>query len=333
MRVVQVLLSPSIGGAETLAASLETAWRSTGHAATTVFVDPSVARRGRLRRTLDLRAAMRGLRPDVIVAHSALPSVYARMVSGKVPVVSVLHSASDDFSLRSLRYAERALQRRTAAVVAVARWQASSYVDRFGSRTPVRVIPNGIDPSFEPSPQPVEEPLLVEVARVADQKNPLLWLRGIARVRESWPNVSAEWWGPLPSGTTSRQLVRTAEALGLSNVFRGATADAVGVLRRASVFVHAAGREAHSIGILEAAAAGVPIVCSETVRLGLPAWLEVHTFIDGDASSLGQTVTNVLRNEGEYRIIARLQSPRVAAEYSMTQCAAQYMDLMREIAR
>lgn len=333
MRVVQVLLSPRIGGAETLVASLETAWRLAGHEATTVFVDPSSARRGRLRRVLDLRAELHRLRPHVIVAHSALPSVYARMVSGKVPVISVLHSASDDFALWSLRWAERALRRRTAAVVAVAPDQATSYKSRFGSRTPVRVIPNGISSLFRPVAPTVGQSLIVEVARVADQKNPKLWLSGVARVRESWPTVSAEWWGPLPAAAASKQLIHTAEALGLTDVFRGATADVAGVLCRASVFVHAAGREAHSIGILEAAAAGVPIVCSSTVRLGLPEWLVVHTFIDGDALSLSHTIANVLRDEDDHRMVSSLQSARVAAEFSVSRCAAQYMELIREIVR
>ena len=129
---------------------------------------------GRADRWRSLCHQVRTFRPDVVVAHSALPNVYARLAAPTgVPVVTVLHSATDDHHNRVLRIAERVLGRRTAHVIAVSRVQAEVYLTHFPRRSPrTTVIPNGVRAELVPATaRPVARTIGV-LARVDMQKRP-----------------------------------------------------------------------------------------------------------------------------------------------------------------
>ncbi len=112
MRILQILLSPRIGGAETAANSLTSVWREHGHEVDTAFLDARGA--APVRRLRHIREEVRAFRPDVIVSHSALPNIYARLAVRRsvAPVVCVLHSAARDFDDAKLRLAETLLRHR-----------------------------------------------------------------------------------------------------------------------------------------------------------------------------------------------------------------------------
>src|SRR5438105_6985634 len=103
MRIAEVLLRPTIGGAETLALTLADHWRRQGHEVTILYVDPYGSGGSQIARVRRLRKSLNEFDPDVVHSHSALPNIYARLSSrGRWPVVTVLHSASSDFSNRRL---------------------------------------------------------------------------------------------------------------------------------------------------------------------------------------------------------------------------------------
>ncbi len=116
-------------------------------------------------------------------------------------------------------------------------------------------------------------------------------------------------------------------------MFKGETADVASVLARASLLVHAASREAHSIGLLEAAAVGVPIVCSDSVSRGLPDWIPVETFAAGSRKELERAVVTVLERIEDARRAALEASRRVREEFTAERCALSYYELLKEIKR
>lgn len=334
MRILQVLLSHRIGGAEALADALAREWSDRGITCHTHFLDGGDSnqpnRTGRLR---DLRKVMRNYRPDVVVSHSALPNLYSRLSAPRrTKVVAVLHSAGDDFADWKLHSAERLARLRTAAIVAVSEGQADQYVSRFGNRVPVRLIPNGIRSDARPKNKYATVPgHAVTLARVAAQKNPELWLSTAHLVAAHRSDLKLAWWGPQSVEADLLSLFSDDSLKGSSGSYKGSTSDPIGALTAGDILFHPADREAHSIGILEAAAVGLPIVCSQTVAATLPSTIDAVTFADGDPESALRALQTVCDNWTAHAQRALLAAPRVQSGYSIEKCADSYLALFEEL--
>jgi hypothetical protein len=145
MKILQLLLRPQIGGAETLVASLAAEWRWLGHTSELAYLDPEGESTGKLARGLRLRRVIQDIGPDLVVSHSALPNLYSSIVTPRnTPLLSVLHSATDDFDSSLLKAAEAPSRRRRRTVIAVSRKQVAEYVSHFPRRPQPVLIPNGI---------------------------------------------------------------------------------------------------------------------------------------------------------------------------------------------
>lgn len=330
MRILQVLLSPRIGGAEALADSLNLAWLLKGAECKIHYLDPSNdGPKSRSARFSLLSRVIREWRPDVIVGHSALPNTYARLAArGSTPVVTVLHSATDDFNNRLLRWAEHVLRPLTAGVVAVSQSQAGDYISRFGHSVPVQVIPNGIRPEaraklvFQDRPKTAST-----VARVATQKNPYLWSKVAGILGDAGPELDLHWWGPGSVDVAPDDVFSIEKLAGSRGRYLGPTQDPISVLASSDLLFHTADREAHSIGILEAAAVGLPVVCSSSVAKTLPTEVVAIPFSDGDANSAVEALRSVINDWPAVAKRALNAAPLVGAKFSIDQCAAAYMSL------
>jgi glycosyltransferase involved in cell wall biosynthesis len=331
LKITQVLLSDRIGGAETLAAALDNEWGLSGIQCETVYLDAADSRsRHPVARVARLRRRLKASRADVIVAHSALPAVYARICRPRGSIVySVLHSAGDDFRDSKLNVAERILRVRTQAIIAVSATQARVYKAHFGESLPVHVVPNGIGRQFRGDvTRPAAPRLIVEVARAVPQKRPDVWIQAVAALIRDNPALRAEWWGP-PSGDLAfdKEVRDLASARNLESLFRGPTDDPAEIYRRGDVLVHAATREAHSVGLLEAAAMGMPIVCSDKVAATMPSEIDVVSFRAGDHEDLAAQIRYVVENWQHRLNIARTQASGVATRYSAEACARRYLGI------
>ena len=333
MKVLQLLLSPRIGGAETLVESLEAEFLDGGLHSMVAYVDPAGTRSSSpVRRVQRLRAQIREFGPDVVLSHSAIPNVYARLAWAG-PVVTVLHSASDDFADWRLRGAEHLLAMRTAAVVAVSAQSATVYHARF--RLGPRVIPNGVRPQFAPAQIELREiPRVVCCARLSAQKDPETWFAIAARVREL-SGCRFAWYGPDEGGMKSGSFPAgvSDEREEWRNDFSGPTAAPWSMMAQASLYLHTATREAHPIALLEAAAVGVPIICTNDVAASLPAGLPAATFAAGDVDGGSAVLLDCLARLPELRRRAIMQSLAVRNAFDMKQCAVLYRQVLAEAAR
>lgn len=336
MKILQVLLSPRIGGAEALADSLDTEWSSNGLTCKTHYLDADNRQRhSRLGRIVSLSRSINEFRPDIVVSHSALPNLYARLVTPwGIPVVAVLHSATDDFAGGPIRWAEHLLRRRTAAIVGVSLGQVDQYVAHFGSRIPTPLIPNGIRRDALPKKGFQNIPTTaVTVARVAPQKNPHLWVEAVQLLAAEKPGLTLEWWGPLSMDGSLHDVFSQAALEGTQGAYLGATSDPVAVLKASDFLFHTADREAHSIGILEAAAVGLPVVCSETVAATLPSTVVAVPFTDGSAESAVEAIKSVYDGWPKWADNSLGGAPGVIEEFSISRCALKYVELFHEILR
>ncbi|WP_406636663.1 glycosyltransferase [Pseudarthrobacter quantipunctorum] len=335
MKILQVLLSPRIGGAEALVDALSLAWVDYGAECRVHYLDPpNDGPRSRHARISLLSRAIRAWEPDIIVSHSALPNTYARLAArGSTPVITVLHSATDDFADRSLRWAERVLRPVTAKVVAVSQSQADEYSARFGRRVPVHVIPNGIRRDAQAKTKYQDRPKIAStVARVAAQKNPYLWSEVARILGTTGPELDLHWWGPSSVDVASEDVFGTDKLAGSRGRYLGPTQDPISVLASSDLLFHTADREAHSIGILEAAAVGLPVVCSASVAKTLPEEVVVVPFNDGDADSAVAALQSVVDTWPSMAKRAMDASPLVRERFSIDHCARTYVSLFTDLA-
>lgn len=328
---MQVLLSPRIGGAERLAETLQEEWKERGLAATTEFLflsEPS----SRMARLARLTRAVWRFRPDVIVSHSAIPNVYARLVPTRSKKVCVMHSASDDMKSRTLALAERLLRFRTDAIVAVSDEQLRAYAVHFPKpfREIRRVIPNGLSKGWRGKQQFRVAPReVVTVARVAWQKRPDLWREVVELAESRLPGINFIWWGPIDLADPN-VLEAVAPSLPSTAKFAGATEEANEALLSADIMLSTSEREAHSIALLEARAAGLPCVVSDAVLKGTDPG--VMTFSQGaQPGEIVAALEAILAAWPDYAAKALETSVQLRETHASTTLSDSYLALFSEL--
>lgn len=264
--IVQVLLSERIGGAESLVADLGVGWKAMTHESETVYLDPEQVRSGRWRRLIGLRKELKRLNPALVVAHSYLPALYARVASiGVAPVHVVLHSGSDDFARVSARILERILLPITASVIAVSEAQLTRYRAHFGNTKRATVILNRPSCKFSPKPAISSVPRrVVTLARVDPVKRPLFWRQVVELASEKYPDLRFEWWGPLSGDTHLDSALN--EKPPLAGSYCGSTDSPSEVLRMSDVLFHTSAHEANSLAMQEAAGVGLPVIYADSIE-------------------------------------------------------------------
>ena len=299
---------------------------------------------GRVGRLRFIRSTLSDFRPDVIVAHSVIPAAYARLALkltlSTVPVVTVLHSATnDDYAGGLLRLTERVLKRNAAAVVTVTETAANNYRLRCGSPRRLVTIPNGTDLarfSFDENARcqlraefGVGEnvSVVLQVGRLSPAKNQSATVQALKDMIRAGHSVELWLAGLTEDPSYGDALQRLVEQHGLSGKVRflGSRPDIPALLSAADVYVMPSQREAHSVAMIEALANGVPIVAST---------IPVFEF----AGSFPGVVTVNPANHQDYAasITKALSAPNVRYQrdltsYSIAHVAERYAALFRDV--
>ena len=178
-------------------------------------------------------------------------------------------------------------------IVTCAHFLVAGVRDAVRNRTPVICIPNAVDVDrYSPGDKqeakrtvnaPVDRPLLLMLANLAPHKGQLTAIDALARVRQR--GINAECWlaGTERGGGTTftEELKARIVTLGLGESVKllGHRADAPDLLRAADVFLLPSTNEGLPLAILEAQAAGVPVLAAPTA--GVP-----ETISDGETGFL-----------------------------------------------
>ncbi|MEZ0602668.1 glycosyltransferase [Paraburkholderia sp. IW21] len=356
MRVFHLVLAPRLSGAEVLAKDLAIDQCAEGmvvgvaslmppHAEFMPLQDelrrhgvqclfPSRQRRvgGKL---WNLFLAVRRFRPDVIFAHATIPSFYARALPLRVPVVYVMHSATNDFERPLFRRVEHILSGRARVVISVSQQGVTDYVQSIGQHPSITVVPNGVDLGrfafTADAGRSGQAPQVVQIGRYAAVKNQLLTVRAFAEVLKRVQDARLVLYGVVEDRDYHRRVVDLVRELGLADrvVVAGPRSEVASVLSESSVFVMPSRSEAHSVAFLEALASGIPIVASKIPSFafasGFPCVQLVDTddmqcYADAVVVALGQARAQrslaglTLRDTAaRYRAIAHQVSPAVPA--------------------
>lgn len=336
MRLLWLIDSLTLGGAETLAAKFAIEARRRGLDVTLAVLktiggnpiekrlhdaDVAIVHLGS-KNLRDVRAfrrlisLIRDERYELVHSHLTYASIWGAVASARtgVPHVATLHTlplkpgagAADRVRQRLL---VSLLTRYAARVIAVSDAQRSAWIQATPLRSDkVIVVPNGVATAGdEPSSAAREEgmtstsdsPAIGTIAALRRGKGFDILLPAFRRVQQEMPHATLRVAG---DGALRDALQRQATDLGIaaSTEWLGYREDVDAVLARLDVFVHPTFEDALPTAVLEAMAAGVPVVASAIG--GVPEIIthEVDGLLvaPGDVDALAAAILRLLRDAG-----------------------------------
>ena len=359
MRIVQLVEDLELGGLERLAVDLALAQHSSGHlvlvyclfgagplAASLVAAGIPVVPFGKspgfsIATVLAMAKRLRADRVDVIHGHNPGVHHYAALASrlAGVPVcVNTRHSVTTS---KGLPYQERYfrwVKPFTSRVVFVCDFVRRGLEPKLGyPAEKCSVILNGIPLApflAHPALPGARRPRIRfgTIGRLVPAKGHAILLEAFARVRQAAPEAELSIYG---YGDLEENLNAQIAKLGLEGRARleGRTANSAETLQDLDVFVFSSVNEGLPLVILEAMAAGLPIVTTDVG--GIPevlpkesAWLCPPGEPDALAGAMLQAV-----NCGDLRERGEIARRTAANRYGLEQMAASYQDLYQLLLR
>ncbi len=283
---------------------------------------------------------------DVVHAHPARDywlAVGARLLSPGPRVVVTRHLVSK----RRDPIAHALLYRRIDRVIAVSRAVGESLVRVMSvPSSKIAVIPNGIDTRryADAASGRLRRELAVEstvplvgmVGTVSPHKGQQVFLRALPRVRERFPGcVGVIAGGDREGGRYIEALRAMARDLGLGDSVRflGARPDVPEVLKDLTVFVLASVEEPFGLVLVEAMAAGVPVVATDA---GGPCEIvadeETGLLVEsGNVEALGAGIARLLGDPALARRFAAAGQRRAIERFDAAVMADRTLDLYRMV--
>jgi glycosyltransferase involved in cell wall biosynthesis len=276
-------------------------------------------------------------RPAILHTHNPSPHQYgalARPGSGVPVLVHTKHGRNQTLTGRGLLL-ERLAGRMTDAVVGVSRDAAEVAHDI--ERIPwerIRIIHNGIDPGPIATAHPGTGWRAVHVARLNHVKDQATLLRAARLVLDANPAFRLDIVG---DGELRGKLEQLAAdlALGDAVTFHGFRRDVRPFLDAADVFVLSSTSEGIAITLLEAMAAGLPVVATdvggnrEVIEAGATGLLVPAR----SPVALSNAIIDVLADPGRAATMGAGGSERVRRSFSLDAMLRAYDDLYLELLR
>ncbi len=277
---------------------------------------------------------------DLVHAHGSKAGFLARVaaIGSGVPVIYSPHCFSFHDGAGKLqakffaaleRFAARFF---TAKIIVVADGEqtlARRY--RVGSPNQFATVRNGINAAYYQIPVnrravkkslgiPEDAPLIGSVGRLGKQKSPLTFIRAAAIVREQAPRAQFIWVG---SGPLYEESIRLTKELGLQDAMRfaGERKDVPSILQTLDCFVLSSLWEGFSIVLLEAMAAGAPIVATnilgndEAIADGENGWLVPPD----DPQALARKILELLENFEQAKKFGNAARERIQKDFTFAQ--------------
>jgi len=285
---------------------------------------PSAARRA--------RAAVADFAPDVVHLHEPLvPGPCLGVLSMRsAPVVGTFHRSDAGFAYPALRPVLARLARRLALRVAVSPAASATARRALGRRLePTVILENAVDTDRFDAVAPLRHdgPTVVFLGRHEERKGLEVALRALeflpgdvrmsvigdgpqtGRLRARYGEERVRWFGALDND------------------------DAAAVLKGADVFVAPSiGGESFGVVLLEAMAAGVPVVASDLPGYRLAGANAARFVSPGSPEGLARAVQELLAHPSERRELV-LAGLRQAASHSFGELSRRYLECYAEVSR
>jgi phosphatidylinositol alpha-mannosyltransferase len=289
-------------------------WESNGSVA------PIAPGRATARRTAE---ALRSLEPDVVHLHEpAVPGACLTALIGfNGPMVATFHASGELLHMWT-RPALRSMMQRVRFRVAVSEAARETAEANWGGD--YTVLWNGIeiDRFATATPTPTDRPAVLFLGRHEPRK-------GLAVLLDAWQGIDRDavlWVAGTGAQTDELRARRVAAVEWLGSI---TDADRNARLRGATIFcAPSTGGESFGIVLLEAMAAGTPIVASaiDGYRNVARADLDALLVPAGDASALREALQQLLDDEGRRDKLVASGEAR-AQEFAMSRLAERYLEL------
>jgi glycosyltransferase involved in cell wall biosynthesis len=280
-------------------------------------------------------------RVDVIHAHSSKAGLLARLVALLARRVDACIFTPHAWSF----WAARGLEARLygAFECLAARWcrtivvvsedeRSAGLAAGIGKPAQYRVIPNGVDPEqFSADREPVPG-RIVMIGRLARQKRPDLAVRAFVDVRRRYPAAELHFVGEGPLRSDVETLV---SELGLAGAvkFLGVRSDVPALLARADCLLLSSDYEGCPFSVLEAMAAGVPVVATRVGGVAELVAEETGLLVEpGRPDLLAAAVAELFADPARARALGEAGRERVRQRYSSQKMTEALVALYREVA-
>lgn len=275
-----------------------------------------------------LSRLIKEFRPDVVHTHSYVLR-YVWPVS-RAAIVHTIHNLANREVDRFGRALHRIAMRKGACSVAISKEVARSFRLVYG-REPEAVIPNGVDlPPAQVSRGAwrrangfsEDDVLIASVARLDPQKNPMLLMEALPSDPRCLLLLAGD-------GTLAPELRKQA---GDRVRLLGIRTDIPDLLRACDLFALASDYEGLPVAVIEAMAAGLPVVATRVG--GLPELVSEHTGVlvpPRDSRSLKRALSSVAAN-GPLRAAMGESAVRRAQEFGAQRMVDAYAALFTRVA-
>lgn len=313
------------------------------------------------RQTVSTVRALRRLavRHDLMHINSNHPAsrwgvlLAAALTGCGVPIICVeqrVTPVSDVRVPRALGWAMPTLfgwsRRSAACVIAVSQQNSQMLVEYYGlPASKIRVVHNGADLEMCRAPHPsgstlraelglgANQPVILVLARVTPNKGQQFLVRAAPGILERFPDAHFVFAGSLEDrGLLDREITQ----LDLANkvALLGFRTDAANLLRGADVFVLPSLAEGFALSIVEALAAGLPVVAS---RVGgapeiIADGVNGRLVPPADAAALAAAVSDLLALDDAARARLKQAALDTARRFSSEETARQTFDIYTEMA-
>ncbi len=309
--------------------------------------------KGRIQTVWKLVRIFRAERVDVLHTHTLLPNFYGHLAGwlARVPVrIATLHSGGNDWTNRRSYWMEHLISRLTTQYVAVSAIPARDYNAVFGEAKQAVVIPNGVDinrfqnvridrdhkrRSLGLLPSDI---VLINVGRVCEAKGQDQLIEAMSMVAKQYPNTHLLIVGDSKSQPELvERLLQLVQQLQLGHQVHilGSRADIPELLAVSDVFVFPSLHEAQPVALLEAMAAGLPVVASKISAIQdiVEDDREALLIPPGDSEAIAVAVEKLIADPIHARDLALRAQVKVQKQYSIESTVAAYDNLYRSLLR
>lgn len=206
------------------------------------------------------------LKPDIIHGHLFKAEDFAKTMGfmTRIPVITTSHDSIVHPGLIG-RFLNRYLSKAVAVSKAVAKHLESAYGLPKGK---IQVIPNAVDiKRFADCNKEYDKkhPVFLYIGRLVKEKGIEDAIRGLALLRNDYEGVELLVYGREMVNGYQEELEGIIRGQGWGFVhFAGPTIDVPGALRNGDIFILPSKTEGFAISVLEAAAAGKPVIATRT---------------------------------------------------------------------
>lgn len=353
MRIVQIIPSFGMGGAETMCAALSGQLLRGGHQVSAISLSGEktvISRRleesgvpvyyldkalgSGLKCVKPLGQLLKNLRPQVIHTHlHALK--YAALASSGVPIIHTIHNqAAQEAVFLDRQIGKYCFHRGRALPVALTREIRQSIAEVYAlPEEKVSLVPNGIDLSacHEKADYALHYPVeIIHVGRFFPQKNHAAILGAAAILKKKGINARIHCYGDGPLMEQTRQQARE---LGLENtvIFEGVSNDVFTPMAQADLFILPSGWEGMPMTIIEAMGTGLPVIAARVG--GVPDMVtdgESGLLIAPTAEELAQAIEKLVRDEALRQSLGR-HAREAAQAFSLEAMARGYEALYASV--